>query len=77
LGPEPSSVTDLGQPAALRLTHHRWTGVLSHVTNNWLLPRGCKVIAAMPLLHARRSASYSLEWWIGRQLALQRQWDPE
>jgi hypothetical protein len=29
-GPEPSSVADLGQPAALRLTHHSWAGVLSH-----------------------------------------------
>jgi len=74
-GPEPSSVTDLGQPAALRLTHHSWTGALSHVNHDWLLPRGCKVIGAMPLLHARRSASYSRGWWIGRQLALQRRWD--
>jgi hypothetical protein len=74
-GPEPSSVTDLGQPAALRLTHHSWTGKLSHVNHDWLLPRGCKVIGAMPLLHARRSASYSRGWWIGRQLALQRRWD--
>jgi hypothetical protein len=74
-GPEPSSVTDLGQPAALRLTHHSWTGKLSHVNHHWLLPRGCKVIGAMPLLHARRSASYSRGWQIGRQLAMQRRWD--
>jgi len=74
-GPEPASVTDLGQPAALRLTHHKWTGVLSHVNYEWLLPRGCKVIGAMPLLHARRSASYSRGWQIGRQLAMQRRWD--
>ena len=74
-GPEPSSVTGLGQPAALRLTHHKWTGALSHVNQDWLLPRGCKVIGAMPLLHARRSASYSRGWWMGRQLALQRRWD--
>jgi hypothetical protein len=33
-GPEPSSVTDLGQPAALRLTHHSWTGKLSHVNHD-------------------------------------------
>lgn len=74
-GPEPSSVTDLGQPAALRLTHHSWAGKLSHVNYEWLLPRGCKVIGAMPLLHARRSASYSHGWRLGRQLALQRRWD--
>lgn len=74
-GPEPSSVTDLGQPAALRLTHHSWTGKLSHVNRDWLLPRGCKVIGAMPLLPARRSASYSRGWQIGRQLAMQRRWD--
>jgi hypothetical protein len=74
-GPEPSSVTDLGQPAALRLTHHKWTGVLSHVNYEWLLPRSCKVIGAMPLLHARRSASYSRGWRIGQQLGMQRRWD--
>jgi hypothetical protein len=74
-GPEPASVTDLGQPAALRLTHHNWAGTLSHVNYDWLLPRGCKVIGAMPLLHARRSAAYSGGWLIGRQLALQRRWD--
>jgi hypothetical protein len=74
-GPEPSSVADLGQAAALRLTHHSWAGKLSHVNYEWLLPRGCKVIGAMPLLHDRQSASYSRGWWIGRQLALQRQWD--
>jgi hypothetical protein len=54
-GPEPASVTDLGRPAALRLTHHSWTGALSHVNYHWLLPRGCKVIGAMPLLQARRT----------------------
>jgi hypothetical protein len=74
-GPEPASVTDLGQPAALRLTHHKWTGALSHVNYEWLLPRGCKVIGGMPLLHARRSASYSRGWRIGQQLAMQRRWD--
>ena len=74
-GPEPASVTDLGQPVALRLTHHSWTGPLSHVNYRWLLPRGCKVIGAMPLLHARRSLSYSSGWPIGRQLAMQRRWD--
>jgi hypothetical protein len=57
-GAEPASVGDLGQPAALRLTHHRRPGALSHVNEHWLLPRGCKVIGAMPLLHARRSAVF-------------------
>jgi len=61
-GPEPASVTDLGQPAALRLTHHSWAGKLSHVNLEWLLPRGCKVIGAMPLLHPGRSMSYSRGW---------------
>lgn len=74
-GPEPASVADLGRPAALRLTHHRWAGKLSHVNFHWLLPRGCKVIGAMPLLHTRRSASYSGVWRIGQQLAMQRRWD--
>jgi hypothetical protein len=76
-GPEPASVTDLGQPAALRLTHHSWTGKLSHLNRDWLLPRGCKVIGAMPPLHARRSTSYSRGWQIGRQLAMQRRWDAD
>jgi len=74
-GPEPSSVSDLGQPAALQLSHHSWTGKLSHVNHEWLLPRGCKVIGTRPLLLARRSASYSRGWRIGRQLAMQRRWD--
>lgn len=76
-GPEPASVADLGRPAALRLTHHSWAGALSHVNFHWLLPRGCKVIGVMPLLHARRSASYSGVWRIGRQLAMQRRWDAD
>ena len=74
-GPEPASVADLGLPVALRLTHHRWAGSLSHVNYSWLLPRGCKVIGAMPLLQASRSRSYSGGWDIGRQLAMQRRWD--
>ena len=74
-GPEPSSAADLGQAVALRLTHHKWTGALSHVNHEWLLPRGCKVVGAMPLLHDRRSASYSRGWRAGRQLALQRRWN--
>jgi hypothetical protein len=74
-GPEPASVTNLGQPAALRLTHHSWAGKLSHVNLEWLLPRGCKVIGAMPLLHPGRSTSYSRGWRLGQQLAMQRRWD--
>jgi hypothetical protein len=74
-GPEPASVADLGQPAPLRLTHHRWAGSLCHVNYSWLLPRGCKVIGASPLLEARRSRSYSTGWRIGQQLAMQRRWD--
>ncbi|MBO0818647.1 MAG: hypothetical protein J2P30_26225 [Actinobacteria bacterium] len=74
-GPEPASVTDLGRPAALRLTHHSFAGKLSHANYNWLLPRGCRVIGAMPLLTADRSRTYSPGWDIGRQLAFQRRWD--
>jgi hypothetical protein len=74
-GPEPASVSDLGRPAALRLTHHSWKGSLSHVNYHWLLPRGGEVIGAVPLLLASRSPSYSSGWPIGRQLAMQRRWD--
>jgi hypothetical protein len=59
----------------LRLTHHSWKGSLSHVNYHWLLPRGGKVIGAVPLLLAGRSPSYSSGWPIGRQLAMQRRWD--
>lgn len=58
-GPEPTSVTDLGRPAALRLTHHGFAGQLSHANYNWLLPRGCRVIGALPLLTAGRSRTYA------------------
>jgi hypothetical protein len=74
-GPEPAAVTDLGQPAALLLTHHGWAGSLSHVNYHWLLPRGGKVVGAMPLLRDSLSPSYSTGWLIGQQLAMQRQWD--
>lgn len=74
-GPEPDSVSDLGRPAALRLTHHSWNGALAHVNQHWLLPRGGKVIGAVPPLLASRSRSYSSGWPIGRQLAMQRRWD--
>ncbi|HUN35881.1 MAG TPA: hypothetical protein VMU95_28110 [Trebonia sp.] len=73
-GPEPASVADLGQPAPLRLTHHGWRGSLSHVNCDWLLPRGCKVIATMPLLHPVQSMTFA-GWRIGLQLAMQRRWD--
>jgi len=73
-GPEPASVADLGQPAPLRLTHHSWRGSLSHVNCDWLLPRSCKVIGTMPLLHTRPSMTLA-GWRIGQQLAMQRRWD--
>src|SRR3984957_10852978 len=74
-GPEPAAVADLGQPAALLLTHHSWAGSLSHANYRWLLPRGGKVIGATPLVRESRSPSYSTGWRIGQQLAMQRQWD--
>ncbi|GAA0901496.1 hypothetical protein [Virgisporangium aurantiacum] len=74
-GAEPSSVDDLDEPAALRLTHHAHTGRLSHCNYEWLLPRSYKVLGNVPLLHDRRSSSYSSGWSIGGQLAMQRRWD--
>jgi hypothetical protein len=81
-GPEPESVADLGRPAALRLTYAAYTretprGKLAHLRTYWLLPRGCEVIGAMPLLIDRLplAPSYGYGWEIGRRLAYQRRWD--
>ncbi|MCT9933075.1 hypothetical protein N5079_22970 [Planotetraspora sp. A-T 1434] len=74
-GPEPESVTDLGEVSALVLTHHNWAGRPSHCNYEWVLPRGYKVIGKLPLLRTKPSSSYSTGWWLGEQLARQRRWD--
>jgi hypothetical protein len=74
-GPEPDSLRDLGELVPLGLTHHAHSGGLSHCNFEWLLPRSCKVIGNVPLLHDLPSNSYSGGWHIGLQLDLQRRWD--
>ncbi|MGI5175369.1 hypothetical protein ACQEVZ_03440 [Dactylosporangium sp. CA-152071] len=74
-GPEPSSVEELGALVPLRLHHHAHDGGLSHCNFAWVLPRSYKVLGNVPLLHERRSNSYSSGWNIGDQLARQRQWE--
>jgi len=73
-GPEPDSVGDLGLVQPLLLTHHAWTGKPSHTNYPWVLPRSYKVIGSLPLFRDH-SDSYSSGWNVGRQLAMQRQWD--
>jgi hypothetical protein len=68
-------VEDLHELVALRLTHHAHGGRLSHCNYEWLLPRSYKVLGNVPLLHHRKSNSYSSGWQIGDQLFWQRQWD--
>jgi hypothetical protein len=74
-GPEPASVADLGPVVPLRLVYGSGGGSLSHVNYHWLLPRGCKVIGALPVLQTGRSRTYSDGWLIGRELAMQRRRD--
>jgi hypothetical protein len=74
-GPEPHSVDDLHELVPLRLTHHAYTGRLSHCNYEWLLPRSYKVIGAAPLVHDRKSNRYSAGWHIGDRLSRQRRWD--
>jgi hypothetical protein len=74
-GPEPRSLDDLDELAPLRLRHHAFVGGLSHCNYEWLLPRGYKVIGTVPLLHDRKSNSYSSGWHIGDRLSRQRRWD--
>jgi hypothetical protein len=70
-GSEPS-VEDLDELAPLRLTHHAHNGRLSHCNYEWLLPRSYKVLGNVPLLHDRKSNSYSSGWHIGDQLSRHR-----
>jgi hypothetical protein len=74
-GPEPYSVDDLDELVPLRLTHHAHTGQLSHCNYEWLLPRSYKIIGTVPLLHDRKSNTYSSGWHIGDRLSRQRRWD--
>lgn len=74
-GPEPSTADDLGAVAPLRLTHHSWSGRLSHTNCDWVLPRSCRVIGSIPLVHSQRADSYAGRWRVGDQLARQRAWD--
>lgn len=74
-GPEPSTTDDLGAAQPLRLTHHSWNGSLSHVNCDWVLPRSCRVLGRLPLVHDERSNSYTSRWHVGDQLARQRAWD--
>lgn len=74
-GPEPDSVDVLRGTRPLRLTHHAWRGGLSHCNCDWVLPRSYRVIGNLPLLHDRRSNSYTSLWHLGDQLFHQRTWD--
>ncbi|MEV0291877.1 hypothetical protein AB0H36_47835 [Kribbella sp. NPDC050820] len=74
-GPEPGSVDVLQGTRPLTLTHHAWSGRLSHHNCDWVLPRGYRVIGNLPLLHHGRSNSYTSLWHLGDQLFYQRAWD--
>jgi hypothetical protein len=74
-GPEPTSVSDLGELRPLRLSHHAHRDRLSHCNFDWLLPRNYKVIGSAPLLREGMADGYSSGWRIGEQLAAQRRWD--
>lgn len=74
-GPEPRSVTDLGEVRPLRRTHHSWNGRLSLCNFEWVLPRSYRVIGSLPLLHNEPSQSFGYGWGVGQQLAMQRHWD--
>ncbi|GAA1540964.1 hypothetical protein GCM10009678_24300 [Actinomadura kijaniata] len=74
-GPEPATVADLGDVAPLVLTHHAWNGRVEHCHHEWVLPRGFKVIGALPLLRDQPPNAYSHGWRVDDQLARQRHWD--
>lgn len=74
-GPQPSSISDLGDVAPLRLTHHSWNGTLSFCNHEWTLPRSHTVVGAMPLLHDQPANCWTSGWQLGDQLARQRRWD--
>ncbi|GAB1819037.1 tudor domain-containing protein [Herbidospora sp. RD11066] len=74
-GPEPSSVSDLGDVTPLRRTHHSWGGDLSFCNHDWLLPRSHKVIGTLPPLHDEPPNSWARTWRLGYHLALQQRWN--
>lgn len=74
-GPEPRSVAELGDVRPLRRTHHSWNGALAQCNFEWVLPRSYRVLGSLPLLHEEPCSSYGHGWGVGRQLAIQRQWD--
>ncbi|GII94338.1 hypothetical protein [Sinosporangium siamense] len=74
-GPEPSSLSDLGDVAPLALTHHTWNGTLSYCNKEWLLPRSHKVIGTIPPLLDQPADMWGSGWHLGLQLAYQRRWD--
>ncbi|MFE5594950.1 hypothetical protein [Streptomyces sp. NPDC056549] len=74
-GPEPAAVADLGDVQPLRLTHHSWSGKLSHCNHGWVLPRSFTVIGSLPPMVTEPSYSFGSAWGRGEQLARQRHWD--
>ncbi|MEZ0096383.1 hypothetical protein [Streptacidiphilus sp. EB129] len=71
-GPEPMSVAELGDVVPVSRTRGSFTGQLAHCHYQWVLPRSCKVIGTLPLLHDRPANSYAFGWGMGLDLALER-----
>ncbi|MFC1406458.1 MULTISPECIES: hypothetical protein [Streptacidiphilus] len=71
-GPEPMSVAELGDVGPISRTRGSFTGELAHCHYEWVLPRSCKVIGTLPLLHDQPSNSYAFGWAMGLDLALER-----
>ncbi|MFE7647844.1 hypothetical protein [Streptomyces phaeoluteigriseus] len=71
-GPEPMSVADLGEVAPLSRTRGSFTGQPAHCHYEWVLPRSCKVIGTLPLLHEQPPNSYAFGWGMGLDLTLER-----
>ncbi|MEV8328846.1 hypothetical protein [Kitasatospora sp. NPDC056731] len=66
-GPEPMSVVELGEVVPL------WGPFgPAHCSYEWVLPRSCKVIGTLPLLHGQPPSSYAFGWGMGLDLALAR-----
>ncbi|MFD4531733.1 hypothetical protein ACFWNL_00490 [Kitasatospora sp. NPDC058397] len=66
-GPEPMSVAELGEVVPL------WGPFgPAHCSYEWVLPRSCKVIGTLPLLHGQPPNSYAFGWGMGLDLALAR-----
>ncbi|MEV7617631.1 hypothetical protein [Streptomyces sp. NPDC089799] len=68
-GPEPATVADLGEVRPLRLTHHSWSGKLSHCNQGWV--PGCTTASAPPAT-ARPFASDHL----ADQMKMAARWSP-